>query len=52
MIFESDCNDGWERIDCDLDKSSDLSNLDVAVLLTIFNSFLDSLIVSIFNETR
>ena len=48
MIFESDCNDGWERIDCDFDKSSDLSDLDVAELLTIIDSFLDSMIGSIF----
>ena len=48
MIFQSDCNDGWERIDCDFDKSSELSNIDVAELLTIIDSFLDSMIGSIF----
>ena len=52
MIFQSDCNDGWERIDCDLDKSSDSSNLDVPELLTIIDSLLYSIIGSIFNEIR
>ena len=48
MIFQSDCNDGWERIDCDLDKSYDLSNLDIPELLAIIDSLLDSIIGSIF----
>ena len=50
MIFQSDCNDGWERIDCDLDKSSGSSNLDVAEILEIIDSFLDSIIGSIFSQ--
>ena len=49
-FFQSECNDGWERIDCDLDKSSGSSNLDVAEILNIIDSFLDSIIGSIFSQ--
>ena len=47
-IFQLDCNDGWERIDCDMDKSSDFSNFYTPELLTFIDSFLDSIIGSIF----
>ena len=50
IILQSECNDGWERIDCDLDKSSGSSNLDVAEILNIIDSFLDSIIGSIFSQ--
>ena len=47
-IFQLDCNDGWERIDCVMDKSYDSSNFDTPDLLTFIDSFLDSMIGSIF----
>ena len=50
IILQSECNDGWERIDCDLDKSSGSSNLDVAEILNVIDSFLDSIIGSIFSQ--
>ena len=47
-ILEKDCNDGWERIECDIDETENWSDLeDVSDLLylveTVLYSFMGSL---------